>query len=318
METQTFEHEVAFSFCQEDETLSYQLNDQIQDRFKTFIYSQRQNELVGKDGEIKLKEVYGKTARTVVILYRDKWGTTLWTRVEEQAIRDRAHYEGYDFTTFIYVDPKAKGPEWLSPVRIYHDLTRFGIESAAAIVLTRIQEKGGETRPETVEDQRTRLIRNIEQEQARKNYVQSKHANYDADNLFSELFTLIKEKFNELEDREHGIYFGREEKSQKYVVRRCENFNLIFRWRKIYDSLDEAFLIVSLTKDDLSKPYFNETEEITISGQEYDFDVTLNLDKGWTEKQGEKKFFTNEALVEKWIKLFMEKVGEERIKKIRG
>ncbi|MER9236229.1 hypothetical protein NKI56_29970 [Mesorhizobium sp. M0622] len=41
---------------------------------KTFIYSERQKELAGTDGQTTFSEVYGKKARIVVILYRTEWG----------------------------------------------------------------------------------------------------------------------------------------------------------------------------------------------------------------------------------------------------
>ena len=49
--TKEFKYDVAFSFLREDEELAVELNDRIADRYSTFIYSKRQEELVGKDGE---------------------------------------------------------------------------------------------------------------------------------------------------------------------------------------------------------------------------------------------------------------------------
>ena len=39
MEEDRFSYDVAFSFLQADEALAYQINDQLQDSLKTFIYS---------------------------------------------------------------------------------------------------------------------------------------------------------------------------------------------------------------------------------------------------------------------------------------
>ena len=46
-----FEYDIAFSFLAEDEMLATQLNDLLQDRFKTFLYSKQQEKLAGTDGE---------------------------------------------------------------------------------------------------------------------------------------------------------------------------------------------------------------------------------------------------------------------------
>src|SRR5215813_6963323 len=46
-----FKYDIAFSFVREDEGLATQLNDLVQDRFRTFLYSKAQDQLVGADGE---------------------------------------------------------------------------------------------------------------------------------------------------------------------------------------------------------------------------------------------------------------------------
>ena len=64
-----YKYEVAFSFLAQDEVLATELNDLLQDRLSTFIYSKRQEELAGTDGEETFNNVFGKQARLVVVLY---------------------------------------------------------------------------------------------------------------------------------------------------------------------------------------------------------------------------------------------------------
>src|ERR1039458_4546278 len=92
-----YEYDVAFSFLAQDELLATNLNDLLQDRLNTFLYSKRQGELAGTDGEQTFNSVFGEKARVVVVLYRAGWGETPWTRIEETAIRNRAFEHGYDF-----------------------------------------------------------------------------------------------------------------------------------------------------------------------------------------------------------------------------
>jgi hypothetical protein len=66
-----FEYDVASSFLYEDEPLATELNDLIQDRLATFLYSKKQEKVAGTDGEQTLGEVFGKKARVVVVLFRD-------------------------------------------------------------------------------------------------------------------------------------------------------------------------------------------------------------------------------------------------------
>ena len=108
-----YEFEIAFSFCVEDEYIVSQLNDRIKGRYSTFAYYEQQKNLPGGDGESKFKKVFRELARVVVILYRKKWGNTNWSRMEENAIRERAYKDGYNFTLFIVTENVDNMPDWL-------------------------------------------------------------------------------------------------------------------------------------------------------------------------------------------------------------
>ena len=86
--------DVALSFLAEDEPLALRLNDLLKDRLSTFLYSERQLEIAGTDGEITMNTVYSKAALLVVVLYWDGWGESPWTRIESAAIRNPAYEEG--------------------------------------------------------------------------------------------------------------------------------------------------------------------------------------------------------------------------------
>lgn len=194
----TFEYEVAFSFLQQDENLAYEINDLIQDRYKTFIYSEHQKEIAGTDGEETFNEVFGNKSRIVVILFRDDWGSTRWTRVEETAIRGRAHDEGYDFTIFVQLDKTSKMPKWLPKTRIYYDLERWGVKGLAPAIELKIHESGGQSRPETLEDKSLRIKRSYLMKQERQNYLNSPQAYTDAQREFNKLYELLEKKQNHL------------------------------------------------------------------------------------------------------------------------
>jgi len=107
-----FKYDIAFSFVREDEGLATQLNDLVQDRYRTFLYSKAQEQLAGTDGERTFNAVFGEQARHVAVLLRPEWGQTPWTRIEETSIKNRA-YNQNDFATFIVTAPRTPIPEWL-------------------------------------------------------------------------------------------------------------------------------------------------------------------------------------------------------------
>lgn len=154
-----FEYDVAFSFHQMDEGLAQQLSDRLSDRFRTFIYSEHQKVLAGRDGEQAFSEVYAKKARVVVVFCRQEWGGTPFTRIEETAIRGRAFDEGYDFTLFIPTDEPPTVPRWLPRLQLWFGIKRFGLDGAAAVVEQKIQSMGGEVHVESVAERGARAKR---------------------------------------------------------------------------------------------------------------------------------------------------------------
>jgi hypothetical protein len=154
-----FQYDIAFSFTTQDENIATQISDLLQDRYRTFLYSKAQEKLAGTDGEDTFSAVFKEQARSVAVLLRPEWGNTPWTRIEQSAIRHRAYYHGYDFTTFIVTVPGTPIPDWLHPTRIWYDLKRFGVDGAAAVLAARIQERGGAAVEETLADRTARLER---------------------------------------------------------------------------------------------------------------------------------------------------------------
>jgi len=124
--------------------------------------------LAGTDGEKTFNAVFGEQARTVAVLLRPQWGHTPWTRIEETAIRNRAYSQGYDFATFIVTAPRTPIPEWLPKTRIWYDLERFGLPGAAAVLVSRVQERGGVAVEETLADRAARLRRAQDLNEARE------------------------------------------------------------------------------------------------------------------------------------------------------
>jgi hypothetical protein len=167
-----FKYDIAFSFVKEDEGLATQINDLVQDRYRTFLYSKAQDQLVGTDGEKTFNAVFGEEARTVAVLLRPEWGQTSWTRIEETAIRNRAYSQGYDFATFIVTAPRTP-PEWLPKTCIWYDLERFGLNGAATLLERRVQERGGIVVQETLADRVARLQRAQDFNQQREAFQRS-------------------------------------------------------------------------------------------------------------------------------------------------
>jgi hypothetical protein len=156
----SFRYDVAFSFLIQDEALAVDLNGRLKDRLTTFIrtHRERQETSACGAGEEAFSVAFAKHARTVVVLYRSGWGERGSTDVEAVAMRNRSIEFGYDFATFIPLDNPSTVPEWLPRNRIWIGLARWGVEHAATVIESRVQEAWGTPKESTAADIVARAI----------------------------------------------------------------------------------------------------------------------------------------------------------------
>jgi hypothetical protein len=188
-----FEYDIAFSFHSRDEGTATALNDLLQDRAKTFIYSARQKEIAGTDGQESFSAVYGEKARLVVIFYREEWGKTPFTRIEMDAIKNRSLQDGWDFTVFIPTETPAKMPAWVPRTRLYVGLERWGLNAAASVIEERLRECGGEPKVESLADRAARLGRATKLKELQKQFLHSDHGVKAATEAFANLTTALEQ-----------------------------------------------------------------------------------------------------------------------------
>jgi hypothetical protein len=106
-------YDVAISFLSRDEPIAATLYDALSAGLKVFFYSRNQEELAGTDGLESMRRPFMDDSRVSVVLYREQWGKTPWTRVEETAIKDGCFEHGWDRLFFTSLDAAAKLPVWL-------------------------------------------------------------------------------------------------------------------------------------------------------------------------------------------------------------
>jgi len=301
-----FDYDVAFSFMQKDERLAYEISDLIQDRFSTFIYSKYQEELAGTDGEKLFGNVFGEKSRTVVVLYRNGWGTTPWTRIEETAIRNRAHETGYDFATFVKLDKDAEIPKWLPKNRIYYDFSRFGLQGLASVISARIQESGGETKPESIEEKAEGLKRHRKLEQDRLSFLRNPDALVEARSEITVLIEKFKALKTIIEDPASNLYLGFQERRDPPMFEfGHKGFFLCFNNSSPFEyDIESGKLRVSLYEKH-GEPYFN-YKEINYKRAEMKFDRDLLGNNGWSDFESGNNFLTTDELLDTWVRWFID------------
>jgi len=93
----------------------------------------------------------------VVVLYREGWGTTPFTRVERQAITDRFLKDGWDFLLFVMLNDSDDPPKWLPQSEIRLSFQQYGLEELIGAVKFRAQKLGSIVKSETAVDRAKRF-----------------------------------------------------------------------------------------------------------------------------------------------------------------
>jgi hypothetical protein len=249
MKSSEFEYEVAFSFMADDEPLAVQIADQLRDRYQVFLYSERQKELAGRDGVERFSEVFREKARVCVVLFREGWGKTKWTRVEETAIKDRAFEKGWEFLVVVSLGA-TNAPAWLPKTKIWFGLDRFGIPGAVAVIEARIQDQGGISSDETPSERATRLARAEELKAERKEFLESPDGFHLAQKELGNLFIYIRDEVNRIKSSQNVIQVDFYEKSPDECVVRSSGRNFVIIWSKQFaNSLRQSALVVREFKD---------------------------------------------------------------------
>lgn len=213
-----YQYDVALSFLAQDEPLATQLANTLEERHRIFLYSRKQEQLAGTDGEKTFNEVFAKQARVVVVLYRKGWGESPWTRIEETAIRNRAFEEGYDFALFVPTDDSPSVPTYVPKTRLWIGLARFGINGAASVIDARIQELGGQLRVLSLEERAARAQQVAAFKAFREEYSRSYEAMQAADTSFGRMVETMEQRVAGLQAAAPGLSLGAKRYGRMLVV----------------------------------------------------------------------------------------------------
>jgi hypothetical protein len=319
MNEQNFKYDVAFSFTQQDEELAYNIFKLLKERLNCFISSEEQKKLAGGDGEVLFNTVFSKETRIVVILHRDEYGNTKWTRIEETAIRNRGFDEGYDFVILIPLDKPVVPPKWLPKNRLWIGLDRWGIESAASVIEARVQEFGGAVKVESVADMVARTEKEIKEKRSREQLLESEEGLKVALDEVEKIKQFLKIHFEEIRNKTPDWHIRLRENKQRGINLISYGYFLTFHFHQQYaNTLMDSFLYFALYDG-----YFDEngyavdpfTENKLLVSDKLRFDIDELDQKGWSLHKTRTKFMTSQKLVDKWFSEFISQSTKGRMKR---
>ena len=302
-----FKYDVAFSFCEEDEADATRLNDLLQDRLSTFLYSKKQEALAGTDGEETFSRVFAEEARVVVIFHRAKWGTTPWTRIEETAIRNRAFQKGYDFTLFIPREEPPKMPAWLPNTQLWYGWVRWGVNGAASVIEALVAKSGGKPRHESVLDRAARFHREQDYQQKRKLFSTSIAGVNAAKEAFEKLASGAQRLVSEIIGVTNLDVTLRRWDSRIAVL--GFSVGMLIYWHCRYsNSLQDSKLEASLWNGHPPFPgIVNYDRPTSLSSRTFQFDLSPSNQHVWIENEKKDREYSSELLAEVLFKYMMDR-----------
>jgi len=161
VETQAKVWPAAISLLAEDEPYGRALAREIERhvRGEVFLYSRRQ-EAIAKDGRLVelFTRVFDHEAKVPVVLYREGWGQTRYTALEQDALRARRLRE--DPRSILVVTMDGGFPAaWYPPDLFRADARQFSKPQIAALVTERVKAAGGVVGPEPPVEKAKRIER---------------------------------------------------------------------------------------------------------------------------------------------------------------
>lgn len=147
-------YDAAISFLAADESIAAELNRKlISEAMSVFFFPERQKELAGTDGMESMRKPFYEDSRLMIVLYRDGWGKTRWTGIEERAIKEACFDGEWRRLFFVALDRTSTLPGWLPPNYVRYNWEDFGPEQVIGIIKARVLENGWKPTPMTAREQ---------------------------------------------------------------------------------------------------------------------------------------------------------------------
>lgn len=292
-----YEYDVAFSFLAQDEPLAAELNDLLQGRLRTFLYSKKQEDLAGTDGEEKFNAVFGQKARLVVVLYRSGWGDSPWTRIEQTAIKNRAFDDGYDFVKFIPLDEPPTVPRWLPRTQLWIGLKRWGTAAAASVIEARVQELGGEPSEESVTDKAARVQRSLQFAEKRQQFLRSQNGVEASNAEFAVIVNEVQRLVAELHETAPTFQFLTKSQRRSLAIL-GRGPAAMLHWNYHYaNSLDDAHLDLTLWRGHPPWPGFMQWEHPQeMDKKTFAFDLLPSEEYRWVAATKDRRSYSSKDL----------------------
>jgi hypothetical protein len=304
------EYDVAISFLAKDEPIAATIHDRLTSDLKVFFFPRNQEELAGTDGLESMRTPFLTGSRVNVVLYRDGWGQTPWTRVEQSAIEDACLNRGWSTLFFIMLEKSSRLPIWLPDTYVRFNLDDYGIDQAVGAIKARVQSVGGVIeRPSAKAD--ALRVRREQQFLA------------DRDGLFRDrrwitetvlptvktLFATIDRKGKEIQ-RETEIGF-RSGANERRCVLTNDRVSLHVAWRQEFvNTISNADITATEFHGDLPLPVEHSIGPPPPKLKQHRFrpELSITRDLCWVDEARPTELLSTDDLADKCVRIFLDLV----------
>jgi hypothetical protein len=297
--------DIAISFLSNDLATATAVYQNLSRTLKVFFFPRNQEDLAGTDGMVTMKETFRSDCRLIVVIYREGWGATPWTRIEETAIQEACLKDGWAHLFFIVLDQKDILPPWLPQYHVRLNWEQFGLDEAVGAIKLRALDNGAE--PTLVTP-----ARRAEMFAADRQY-RADRANMSLAEVLSQLSQVLGHIDRNIKDPGLQTHLGdfRTEKQERAFILTTNQIGMIVRWRQQYGNLLENSEIVVeeydgrlLLQAELARVIPIRRPEM-IRQTSYLPDLAINREYGWKEK-GSGGFLSSSALAERCMIQFID------------
>ena len=308
------QYDVAISFLSRDEPIATAIYQKLTEGLEVFFFPRSQEELAGTDGLESMRKPFFDDSRVTVVLYREPWGKTPWTQVEETAIKEGCLQHGWQRLFFVVLDRASALPRWLPQHHVRFNYADFGLEQAVGAIKARVQENGGQHRPLTA-------IKRAELFEAEKLFLLDKSRMSSVEGMKT-IVSKVGDLFRHVEKRCADI------NAQGFLQVRCgKNFQernaiqscgmtdgqvgLMVTWQQRWcNTLDGSSLIVRefnggliLPNEEGQRIYLMPPERLNET--KYSPDLSFAREYGWRQ-DGFPEFLSSSALAERCVIEFLD------------
>ena len=261
--SEAHKYDVAFSFRARDLPLAEQLRGRLAP-LNCFVYAGSQDVVAATDGMDTFRGVFKEQSKLNVVLFRDGWGSTPWTGIEEIAIKDSCLNNKFGNLVFARLD-NANVPDWLPDTHQLFDLTLYSLDELVGVIKSRAQARGAIIRTETGIEKARRLADVERTAREERQYLDSAVAVRAALNSLADIKSALAQQAGEASKTHPELAF-------RFGSGNPSSFDFIFAGIRIRvdfnhfsNSVRDCFLNVEFLHTQSHRPHLLDGEKLLVA-----------------------------------------------------